>query len=44
MPPSVQRSDARHYRWNTVTEVKEDHALDWAVQHASAQPTAGRRH
>lgn len=54
MPPSVQRSNAKHYKGTTtITEVAEypgrahlmtsqagwqevaDHALDWAVQHAT---------
>jgi len=55
MPPKVQRSNLKHYKSDTVTEIKEyegrdhaivaepgweevaDHALSWALDHATAR-------
>jgi pimeloyl-ACP methyl ester carboxylesterase len=59
MPPKIQRSNARHYTSETVTEVVEfegphllparegweevaDHALAWAVEHATARRPSER--
>jgi pimeloyl-ACP methyl ester carboxylesterase len=57
MPPKVQRSNHKHYKSDTITEIAEfegphllpandnwrevaDHALAWAVEHATASPDA----